>query len=160
MNLLYESPKGVVDLRKASELLGVTKRRLYDIVNVLQGVGILKKFSVNKVQLNSDQVNYWHNFNAGLLRDIVNSLENEEKVLDERLEECKEIISRLSYQAGIYSYLPYNDLVNVAEYVDQTLLIVKAPLGAEFNVQSSAEGIQLQIKSTREEIEVTPMTVS
>lgn len=49
-NLLEKSPNGVVDLNKASEQLGVQKRRIYDITNVLEGIGILEKKSKNNIQ--------------------------------------------------------------------------------------------------------------
>eukprot|EP01086_Lenisia_limosa_P005644 TRINITY_DN2288_c0_g1_i1.p1 TRINITY_DN2288_c0_g1~~TRINITY_DN2288_c0_g1_i1.p1 ORF type:complete len:263 (+),score=45.23 TRINITY_DN2288_c0_g1_i1:217-1005(+) len=49
MEILRSSPEGV-DLNKAAEQIGVKKRRLYDITNVLEGVGALKKISKNVVK--------------------------------------------------------------------------------------------------------------
>lgn len=50
LNLLQSSPDGVIDLNKASEHLSVQKRRIYDITNVLEGIGILEKKSKNNIQ--------------------------------------------------------------------------------------------------------------
>lgn len=50
LTLLQTSPDGVVDLNKASEHLSVQKRRIYDITNVLEGIGILEKKSKNNIQ--------------------------------------------------------------------------------------------------------------
>lgn len=50
VGLLQTSPKGVVDLNVASESLEVQKRRIYDITNVLEGIGILEKKSKNNIQ--------------------------------------------------------------------------------------------------------------
>lgn len=48
--LLQSSPNGVVDLNKASADLQVQKRRIYDITNVLEGIGLLQKKSKNNIQ--------------------------------------------------------------------------------------------------------------
>jgi transcription factor E2F3 len=41
---------GVVDLNAAAEKLGVQKRRIYDITNVLEGIGLIQKKSKNLIQ--------------------------------------------------------------------------------------------------------------
>lgn len=48
--LLKSSPNGVLDLNIAAEQLSVQKRRIYDITNVLEGIGILEKRSKNNIQ--------------------------------------------------------------------------------------------------------------
>lgn len=48
--LLKSSPHGVLDLNIAAEHLSVQKRRIYDITNVLEGIGILEKRSKNNIQ--------------------------------------------------------------------------------------------------------------
>ena len=50
VGLLQSSPDGVVALNVASECLDVQKRRIYDITNVLEGIGILEKKSKNNIQ--------------------------------------------------------------------------------------------------------------
>ena len=50
INLVEDSNDGVVDLNVASEKLEVQKRRIYDITNVLEGIGILEKKSKNTIQ--------------------------------------------------------------------------------------------------------------
>lgn len=50
INLVESSNDGVVDLNVASEKLEVQKRRIYDITNVLEGIGILEKKSKNNIQ--------------------------------------------------------------------------------------------------------------
>ncbi|KAL6082265.1 hypothetical protein STEG23_013102 [Scotinomys teguina] len=50
IQLLSQSPDGVLDLNKAAEVLKVQKRRIYDITNVLEGIHLIKKKSKNNVQ--------------------------------------------------------------------------------------------------------------
>lgn len=38
-----------VDLHKASNAMNVKKRRIYDVTNVLEGIGMFKKTEKNKV---------------------------------------------------------------------------------------------------------------
>ena len=49
VSLFHSSSSGTVDLNKASESLAVQKRRIYDITNVLEGIGLVEKKS--KVRL-------------------------------------------------------------------------------------------------------------
>lgn len=47
---LWTSPDGRVDLNDLVSALGVQKRRIYDITNVLEGIGLIRKDSKNYVQ--------------------------------------------------------------------------------------------------------------
>ena len=49
--LIQNAPEGVLDLNHAATLLGVQKRRIYDITNVLEGIGIIEKRSKNNIQV-------------------------------------------------------------------------------------------------------------
>lgn len=50
LDLLAQSPDGVVDLNWASQVLDVQKRRIYDITNVLEGIRLISKKSKNHIQ--------------------------------------------------------------------------------------------------------------
>lgn len=50
MSLLKHADAGLMDLNTASERLGVRKRRVYDITNVLEGIGLIEKTTKNVVQ--------------------------------------------------------------------------------------------------------------
>lgn len=45
VDLLEATDDGIIDLNVASVQLSVQKRRIYDVVNVLEGIGILEKVS-------------------------------------------------------------------------------------------------------------------
>lgn len=55
LDLLNNSKDGAVDLNDAVRLLQVQKRRIYDITNVLEGIGYIKKFLKNKIKLIDQQ---------------------------------------------------------------------------------------------------------
>lgn len=50
VQLLRDSPDGIVDLNYAASQLEVQKRRIYDITNVLEGIGMIEKKGKNNVR--------------------------------------------------------------------------------------------------------------
>eukprot|EP00656_Telonema_subtile_P056253 TRINITY_DN8947_c0_g1_i14.p1 TRINITY_DN8947_c0_g1~~TRINITY_DN8947_c0_g1_i14.p1 ORF type:complete len:259 (-),score=53.01 TRINITY_DN8947_c0_g1_i14:40-816(-) len=50
VSLIQAAPAGVLDLNAAAEQLGVQKRRIYDITNVLEGIGLVHKSAKNLIQ--------------------------------------------------------------------------------------------------------------
>ncbi|XP_063700690.1 transcription factor E2F5 isoform X2 [Culicoides brevitarsis] len=51
VELMITSDNGILDLKQAAIVLNITqKRRIYDITNVLEGVGLIRKASKNSVQ--------------------------------------------------------------------------------------------------------------
>lgn len=51
MKLLSETENGILDLNHAATSLSAQKRRVYDITNVLEGIGLVSKLSKSKVAL-------------------------------------------------------------------------------------------------------------
>jgi transcription factor E2F3 len=51
VSLIQSAPEGVLDLNQAATMLGVQKRRIYDITNVLEGIGLIEKRSKNNIQV-------------------------------------------------------------------------------------------------------------
>lgn len=50
LEMVQKAPDGVVDLNSTADSLQVKKRRLYDITNVMEGIGLVEKRSKNKIQ--------------------------------------------------------------------------------------------------------------
>ena len=48
-NLIHASTSGALELNEAAITLGVQKRRIYDITNVLEGIGLVEKRSKNVI---------------------------------------------------------------------------------------------------------------
>lgn len=87
LNLLQKAENGILDLNHASVTLSVSKRRIYDITHVLEGIGLLTKISKNNIKWNgSDGESNSHNNQCDLRRDLrrdLNDLEKEDNMLDE-----------------------------------------------------------------------------
>lgn len=54
VQVLKASPGNTLDLNRAASELGVQKRRIYDITNVLEGIGLIQKEGKNHVSWNND----------------------------------------------------------------------------------------------------------
>jgi transcription factor E2F3 len=53
--LIQESENKSVDLNEAAKKLEVQKRRIYDITNVLEGIGLIEKTIKNKIRWKGTQ---------------------------------------------------------------------------------------------------------
>ena len=57
IDLIKRAPEQCVDLNEAVGKLEVQKRRIYDITNVLEGIGLIAKYKKNKIRwAGTDQV--------------------------------------------------------------------------------------------------------
>ena len=83
LGLLQSAENGILDLNLASVTLAVQKRRIYDITNVLEGIGLLKKISKNNIQWKgSDSPADAAESQLGLSQDLTD-MEAKENQLDE-----------------------------------------------------------------------------
>ncbi|XP_071455428.1 transcription factor E2F3-like [Hetaerina americana] len=154
VGLLQNSPNGVVDLNQASESLRVQKRRIYDITNVLEGIGILEKKSKNNIQWRGGNFNTdGSQHTVESLQAYLDKLDAKENVLDELISETERDLRLLSEDRK-HAYITYQDLRSISGYRNQTVMVVKAPPGARLDVQPPSNGLQIHMKTNRGEIEV------
>lgn len=146
VDLLQESPDGSVDLNIASVKLNVQKRRIYDITNVLEGIGILEKKSKNNIQWKcGNLMNASSSFDGstyGLggsgsmqLEMEVDRLEQKENHLDDLIRTIRDEFNS-EFQNTTYAYITNNDLKSIDIFKDQTVIVVKAPPEAKLVVSS------------------------
>ena len=62
ISLIQDAPEQKVDLNDAAKILGVQKRRIYDITNVLEGIGLIEKSIKNKIK--------WRGLKGAVAREI------------------------------------------------------------------------------------------
>lgn len=121
MTLLQESHNGVLDLRSLVESIPTRqKRRVYDITNVLEGIGLIEKYSKNSIRwkgggpkTNSDEA--FSTLNR--LKAETELLDKEENSLDEQIKFMlinKNILLNDETNAKL-AYLTYDDLIKSVE---------------------------------------------
>jgi len=156
VDLLQESPDGVVDLNDASNRLAVQKRRIYDITNVLEGIGILEKKSKNNIQ--------WRGGQSMVSSERSRQIEAESERLEQRENEVNTLIDQMRGElaeisqevenTGGMAYVTQNDLLNVDLFKDQIVIVIKAPPEAKLVVSSipipSSDQIYLQQKQAKQ----------
>ncbi|CAH0747117.1 unnamed protein product [Diatraea saccharalis] len=164
VELLKTSPNGVLDLNIAAEHLSVQKRRIYDITNVLEGIGILEKRSKNNIQWKygvggAAGLGAWRGdmdeWRARRLRREVRALAAHEARVARAVQLAETALSRLSADHGARAYITYADLRSIRDFRNQTVIPIKAPPDTRLSVPHPDEkGYMIHLKSMTGEIEV------
>ncbi|XP_061550219.1 transcription factor E2F5 [Phycodurus eques] len=165
VGLLQEANDGVLDLKVAADSLAVKqKRRIYDITNVLEGIGLIEKKNKNIIQWRGenrrsqtqevlDQVR--------VLQAQISELEAQEKELDRQktwLQESNECLNRDPATRN-YKFVTHEDICNA--FSGDTLLAVVAPSGTQLEVllpekgQTGHKKYQVNLRSNVAPIKVT-----
>ncbi|XP_047527579.1 transcription factor E2F5-like [Vanessa atalanta] len=138
VSLLQKANNGVLDLKIATDLLAVRqKRRIYDITNVLEGIGLIEKRSKNSIQWkgagpdgNTTEVGK----KVNVLRKQINLLEQHEELLDKQMhwieQSIKNVLDDPDNEA--MTYVTENDIKKCFD--DNQIFVLEAPLGADLSV--------------------------
>ncbi|SPP83899.1 blast:Transcription factor E2f [Drosophila guanche] len=156
VDLLQESPDGVVDLNEASTRLCVQKRRIYDITNVLEGINILEKKSKNNIQWRGGQSMVSQERSRRIEAES-ERLEYRENELNMRLDQMRDELAKISKEvedAGGKAYVTQNDLLNVDMFKDQIVIVIKAPPEAKLVLPNTKLPREIYVKAENGEINV------
>ena len=133
VSLFHSSSQGTVDLNRASETLNVQKRRIYDITNVLEGIGLVEKKSKNMVAWsgaqNHEGLTAQH---ADLATDLAD-LKAKEDQLDDLIKNA-ELHLKLLNEDKSNAYVTWQDLRSIKDFTNQTVMAIKAPPEAKLQV--------------------------
>uniref|UniRef100_T1JR19 E2F/DP family winged-helix DNA-binding domain-containing protein n=1 Tax=Tetranychus urticae TaxID=32264 RepID=T1JR19_TETUR len=167
VSLLQDAKDGLLDLKMAADILAVRqKRRIYDITNVLEGIGLIEKKSKNSIQ--------WLGAGPGCntrekteellkLKEELIDLENTEMEIDQHLSWAKQSILNILDEKNnkVNLWVEHKDLCN--SFPDDTLLSIRGPAGLQVEVhlpesklvEPSAKKTRLHLKSRNGPIEVS-----
>ncbi|BFF94504.1 transcription factor E2F2 [Drosophila madeirensis] len=123
---LMKSNGGSIDLKEATKILDVQKRRIYDITNVLEGIGLIDKgrhcslvrWRGGGFNNTKDQEEY------DLARERTNHLKEEEEDLDKQLEYAQRNLRYVMQDPTnlSYAYLTRDDLLQM--YADNSVFTI------------------------------------
>ncbi|TKC53261.1 hypothetical protein EI555_006796, partial [Monodon monoceros] len=141
MDLVRSAPGGILDLNKVATKLGVRKRRVYDITNVLDGIDLVEKKSKNHIRwIGSDLSNFGAVPQQKKLQEELSDLSAMEDALDELIKD---------------SYVTYQDIHSIQAFHEQIVIAVKAPAETRLDVPAPREdSITVHIRSTQGPIDV------
>ncbi|KAM9807002.1 transcription factor E2F3-like isoform 2-T2 [Syngnathus typhle] len=158
VDLLAQSVDGVLDLNIAAETLQVQKRRLYDITNVLEGIHLIKKKSKNNIQwMGCSLLEVEGSLNQRQrLTAEVTALAEEERRLEQLIQRCSLDAKHMSESPsnGKFAYVTYEDINQIGDLRDQTVIVIKAPTDTKLEVSDPDESLSIHLTSTRGPIEV------
>ncbi|NXW47017.1 E2F4 factor, partial [Nyctiprogne leucopyga] len=165
VSLLQEAKDGVLDLKLAADTLAVRqKRRIYDITNVLEGIGLIEKKSKNSIQ--------WKGVGPGCntreiahklieLKADIEDLEQREQELEQQKMWVQQSIRNVTedVQNSRYplSYVTHEDICKC--FTGDTLLAIRAQSGTRLEVPipeglNGQKKYQIHLKSTSGPIDV------
>ncbi|XP_041027728.1 transcription factor E2FA-like isoform X1 [Juglans microcarpa x Juglans regia] len=145
INLLKQAEDGILDLNKAAGTLEVQKRRIYDITNVLEGIGIIEKKLKNRI--------HWKGLDAsrpGVVEDDASELQAElenlfmqEQSLDDQIRVMQERLRDLSEDENNQKWLfvTKEDIKGIPCLQNETLLAIKAPHGTTLEAPDPDEAV-------------------
>ncbi|XP_049830053.1 transcription factor E2F4-like [Schistocerca gregaria] len=138
VSLLQQARDGVLDLKVAADILAVRqKRRIYDITNVLEGIGLIEKKSKNSIQ--------WKGAGPGcntqetaerlsVLKKEIAMLDEHEQKLDTHKQWVQQSIRNITddVENCRLSYVTHADICSCFD--NDTMLAIQAPNGSELAV--------------------------
>lgn len=160
-----------LDLNEAVKSLGVQKRRIYDITNVLEGIGMIEKCGQSDVRFTSRigpeysiepevKVEGEDGEPEGDMAQVENDISYLEKVLEDLEKQDKELekkmhdvvshdinLMRLYVTDADVSFLP------PVKHRDQILTIL-APQGTDISIKNTVSGKKVLVDSEKEDVEI------
>lgn len=163
--LIQGAPEGVLDLNQAATALGVQKRRIYDITNVLEGIGLIEKRSKNNIQWKGMGVTGTMNTQQDLqaLKDQVKVTTSHERWLDHAIAQMQQMLQGLAddHRCSHQAFVTHDDVRTISAFAADTVIAIKAPSGTTLEVPDPDEGMeypqrryQVYLKSTSGPVEV------
>ncbi|KAM7271016.1 hypothetical protein ACFE04_030230 [Oxalis oulophora] len=146
VNLIKHAEDGVLDLNQAAQTLEVQKRRIYDITNVLEGIGLIEKKLKNMIHWKGlDNVGPEGDMSgdASLLQAELENLSMEEQRLDNQIREMQEKMRDMTENENHkrWLFVTEEDIKNLPCFQNETLIAIKAPHGTTLEVPEPDEGV-------------------
>lgn len=130
VQLISSSPEQMINMTQASMTLQVAKRRIYDITNVLEGLGMISKWSVNSVKwIGGNPEEILITEDSETTEKYLNKSHREERDLDEEIDKLNKEITELSTNEKNLenAYITYEDMQNLKAFQNKLVFAVKAP---------------------------------
>ncbi|XP_076953797.1 transcription factor E2FA-like [Bidens hawaiensis] len=145
INLIKHAEDGILDLNNAADILEVQKRRIYDITNVLEGIGLIEKTLKNRIRwkgLDGSKSGELED-DIALLQAEVQKLSMEENRLDESISEMQERMRDMSEDNTNQKWLfvTEDDIKGLPCLQNETLIAIKAPHGTTLEVPDPDEAV-------------------
>jgi hypothetical protein len=143
IDLLKGTNGAELDLNTTAELLTVQKRRIYDITNVLEGIGLISKNSKNFVRWRGNSTDEEDRAAQSEVRNVekeVAVLRTQDMELEESINRYRDKIRQLAEteENVQYAFLEHRDMRNISDFQEDILLALRAPAGTILDVPETS----------------------
>ena len=137
-----------ISINDLVEDLNVKKRRIYDITNVLQGIGYLEKKGKNEILWIKDNncINIQNPNNNIIssysqLKQELDELKSQNENIEENMNKYREEFKLISQKNEFpkYGYITFDDITELSLNEKVNFMIIKAPKGTSINVIDDEE---------------------
>eukprot|EP01113_Clastostelium_recurvatum_P000545 TRINITY_DN10246_c0_g1_i3.p1 TRINITY_DN10246_c0_g1~~TRINITY_DN10246_c0_g1_i3.p1 ORF type:complete len:502 (-),score=59.42 TRINITY_DN10246_c0_g1_i3:10-1515(-) len=145
VGLVKDCSEGLLDLNQAADTLKVQKRRIYDITNVLEGIGLIEKRSKNNIQWRGCGLTTPEDVSQlDRLKSEMDRLNRQELALDDSLRAVQGDLRRLAEesQTSSLAFVTHEDIRSLPSMQGETIIAVKAPSGTRLEVPDPDEGME------------------
>mmetsp|Transcript_67745 Transcript_67745/g.167367 ORF Transcript_67745/g.167367 Transcript_67745/m.167367 type:complete len:319 (+) Transcript_67745:25-981(+) len=160
VGLVQLAEDGILDLNSAAVDLRVKKRRIYDITNVLEGIGLIEKQSKNNIQ--------WKGFdldaNSACTQEDgeIEALQKKLRDLNKRSERMDDYLAQLvgslqkkhsEPEFRERAYVTDEDIKALEAFQEKTIMAIKAPKGTKMALpypdqnSEQPQGYQIYLQS-------------
>jgi transcription factor E2F3 len=159
INYIRKSGRNTVNINELVKELKVKKRRIYDITNVLEGIGYVQKHAKNEISwIRTEVLNNYSNSRLFNMKQEVNNRKNEyneleknSKLLDKEIGKIKQEFNSISQKDDFnkYGYITFTDLNKLSDNDKFDLLVIKAVKGTSIDIidPNDAKKSYLKIKN-------------
>ena len=165
INYIKMTGKKSININDLVNELSVKKRRIYDITNVLQGIGYLQKSGKNEIiwtktvksKKNSkkkiEKLKKSNN-NYNIQKSNIVQLEQENARLDEEIKNFRDEFNSIAKKSEFlkYGYVSMDDLRNISINSQKDLYIIKASKGTVMNILDKND-IKIAYNNSKKAIE-------
>ena len=139
LNLIHAAEHGILDRNQAAAHLNVQKRRIYDITNVLEGIGLIEKKSKNNIQWKGVGFSRGSAQSDASVRELqgqVARLQGDEQKLDAEIKAMREKVAALSRSPAKQRllYVSQKDIKGLKCFRGERLMAIRAPHGTTLEV--------------------------
>ena len=148
LNYIKKKGRINISINELVEDLKVKKRRIYDITNVLQGIGYLEKKGKNEILWIKDNncINIQNPNNNIIssysqLKQELDELKSQNKNIEENMNKYREEFKLISQKNEFpkYGYITFDDITELSLNEKVNFMIIKAPKGTSINVIDDEE---------------------
>ncbi|XP_019773636.1 transcription factor E2F4 [Dendroctonus ponderosae] len=143
VSLLQKSKGGILDLKVAADILEVRqKRRIYDITNVLEGIGLIEKKSKNSIQ--------WKPYTV--YRPASNAEDANSGGFTEKISRLKQKLARLDeyeHELDMHKIWINQSIRNTTEGNSQFLYLTLEDFAACYGQQDAVIAAKVPVNETR-----------